>query len=49
MLFLGMPFLIDTLQGLIDFPKFRREKGQVPARIGSDLLSAMDTGVFFDV
>ena len=49
MLFLGISFLIDAFQGLIDFPKFRREKGQVPTRIGSHLFSTMDTGVFFDV
>jgi len=49
MLFLGMPFLINALQGLIDFPKFRRKKGQVPTGIGSDLFSTMDTGVFLDV
>lgn len=49
MLFMGMPFLVDALQGLVDLPKFRRQQGEVSAGIGGNLFAAMNTGVFLDV
>ncbi len=49
MLFLGMPFLVDAFQGLVDLPQLRREQGEVPAGIGGNLFATVYTGVFLDV
>lgn len=41
--------LVDVFQSIVDLPEFRGQEGKISAGICSDLLAAVNTGIFLDV